>query len=323
MRTAYQQTGMLVVFLFLNGCAFVNVPLLHPPAAYEERVIEGEGRPKLLLIDISGLISEKGRSGGLKERPSLVADIKEALQKAEKDGEIAGVLLRINSPGGTVTASDTILHELLAFKARKKVPVYACIIGMGTSGGYYIATAADEISAQPTAITGSIGVLFMRFNVEGLLTKLGIAEHTVKSVDKKDFLSPFRPATPEEEKIIQAIIDSLHQRFIDVILARPGNSITREELKRLADGRVFTAPQAASARLIDRVGYLDDAITAMKEKLHLEHARIISYYRPGSYQGSIYSGSPVGSPPAINLININAYGLESMAGAEFMYLWEP
>jgi protease-4 len=323
MKRACKRAGLIAALLTLNGCAFVNVSLLQPPAPYEERVIEGEGRPKLLLLDISGIISEKGRSGGLKEKPSLVSDIREALQKAEMDDEIAGVLLRIDSPGGTVTASDTILHELLAFKARKKVPIYACIIGMGTSGGYYIATAADEISAQPTAITGSIGVLLMRFNVEGLLSKIGVSERTVKSVDKKDFLSPFRPATPEEEKIIQAIIDSLHQRFIEVVLARPGNTLTKEELRQLADGRVFTAPQAASVRLIDRIGYLDDAITAAKKKLNLEKARIVSYYRPGSYRGSIYSGSPIEFTPVINLINLNSDGLEFLAGTEFMYIWEP
>jgi protease-4 len=314
--------GLLAVLLVLNGCA-VSFPLLQPPAAFEERVIEGDGRAKLLLLDISGFISEKGRSGALAEKPSLVADIKEALQKAEKDDDIAGVLVRINSPGGTVTASDTILHELLAFKARKRVPLFACIVGLGTSGGYYVATAADEISAQPTAVTGSIGVLLMRFNVEGLLTKIGVREQTVKSADKKDFLSPFRTATPEEERIIQAIIDSLHQRFMDVVMARPGNTLNREQLRELADGRLFTADQAAAARLVDRVGYLDDAIAALKKRLNLEQARIVTYHRAGSYRGTIYSGAPFDAPPTVNLINVNMDGLALLNGTEFMYLWQP
>jgi len=253
----------------------------------------------------------------------MVAEVKEALEKAGKDPDMAGVILRINSPGGTVTASDTILHELLAFKTRKKIPLYACITGVGTSGGYYIATAADEISAHPTAITGSIGVLFMRFNVEGLLTKIGVSEKNIKSGDKKDFLSPFRPATAEEEKIIQEIINNLHQRFVDVVLARPGSPLTREQLERLADGRIFTAEQAKAARLIDRVGYLDDAVTAMKNKLNLKDAKVVSYHRPGSYRGTIYSGPALESPQVINLINVNADGLELLSGTEFLYLWEP
>jgi protease-4 len=323
MLRVIRQAGVIAVLSFLSGCVRVDIPLLQPLGELHERTIEGEGKSKLLLMDITGFISEKERSGGMKEKPSMVAEVKEALQKAEKDEDIAGVILRINSPGGTVTASDLILHELLAFKAHRKIPIYACITGIGTSGGYYIATAADEISAHPTAITGSIGVLFMHFNVEGLLSKVGVAEKTVKSGDKKDFLSPFRPATPEEEKIIQTIITSLYQRFVDVVLARPGGSLTKPELEKLADGRIFTAEQAAAVRLIDRVGYLDDTVTAMKKKLNLKEAKVIAYYRPGSYRGTIYSGSAVEAPPVVNLINVNADGLELLSGTEFMYLWKP
>lgn len=323
MLRVIRQAGVIAVLFFLSGCIRVDIPLLQPLGELHERTIEGEGKSKLLLIDITGFISEKERSGGMKEKPSMVAEVKEALQKAEKDEDIAGVILRINSPGGTVTASDLILHEFLAFKARKKVPIYACITGIGASGGYYIATAADEISAQPTAITGSIGVLVMRFNVEGLLSKIGVTEKTVKSGDKKDFLSPFRAATPEEEKIIQAIITSLFQRFVDVVLARPGGSLTKPELEKLADGRIFTAQQAVAARLIDRVGYLDDTVAAMKKKLNLKEAKVITYHRPGSYRGTIYSGSADEARPVVNLININAEGLELLSSAQFMYLWEP
>ncbi len=314
----------LVPFLFLlNGCIHVDIPGLQPAGKLHERTIEGEGGAKLLLMDITGFISEKERSSGLKEKPSMVAEVRETLQKAEKDKDIAGVILRINSPGGTVAASDLILHELLVFKARKKVPVYACITGIGTSGGYYIATAADEISAHPTAITGSIGVLVMHFNVEGLMTKIGVSEKTVKSGEMKDFLSPFRPSTPEEKKIIQEIITKLYQRFTDVVLARPGTPLTRAELERLADGRIFTAEQALAAKLIDRVGYLDDAIEAMKKKLNLKEAKIVAYYRAGSYRGTIYSNSPDDAPRVFNLININADGLDLYADTEFLYLWRP
>jgi protease IV len=313
----------IAVIIFLSGCVRFDVPLLQPPGELVEKTIEGEGRAKLLLLDIDGFISEKGNSGVLKEGPSMVADVREALLKAEKDPDVAGVILRINSPGGTVAASDIIRHELLLFKEQKKVPVYACITGIGASGAYYIATAADEISAHPTAITGSIGVMVMRFNVEGLMTKIGVKESTVKSADKKDFLSPFRPATPEEEKIMQDIIDSLYRRFLDLVLARPGARLKRAELERLADGRIFTAEQAEAAGLIDRVCYLDDTVEGMKKKLNLKQARVVGYYRSDSYRGTIYSASSVEKPQMINLININADGLQLLAGTEFLYLWKP
>ncbi len=313
--------GMLFALLLVSGCAFVKVPLSEPVRPLEEHVIEGEGRAKFLLLDVTGFISEKGRAGSqlAKEKPSLVADIREALQKAEKDDEVRGVIVRINSPGGTVAASDIIRHELLAFKERRKVPVYACITGIGASGGYYVATAADEISAHPTAVTGSIGVLLMTFNVEGLLTKIGVTERTVKSADKKDILSLFRPATPEEERLVQEIIDRLARRFVEAVQSRHGNTIPKGELERLADGRIFTADQALEARLIDRIGYLDDAVAVMKKTLNLDKARVVSYYHPGSYRGSIYSASPDEGP---SLLSAVTGGLET-AGPEFMYLWRP
>jgi len=315
---------LLVTTLQLNGCAFVNVAVTPQLQPLEERVIEGEGRAKLLVLDITGFISEKERSGNqlMAARPSTVAQVKEALQKAEKDEAVAGVILRINSPGGTVTASDIIYHELQTFRQRRKVPVAACITGIGTSGGYYVAAAADEISAHPTAITGSIGVIVLKLNVEGLLAKIGVSGQAIKSGAKKDIMSPLRTSTPEEQQIMQTIIDRLYQRFVEVVLARTGNRLDRKELDTIADGRIYTAEQAQSLKLVDRIGYLDDAITAMKQKLGLDRARIVSYYRPGGYRGTIYSAPSGDTGQVVNLININADSLELVPSAEFMYLWQ-
>ncbi|RII29754.1 MAG: signal peptide peptidase SppA [Geobacter sp.] len=305
----------------LSGCAFVNVPLVPPPSPLEEQLLEGTGAKKILLLDISGTISEQGKSGGLLGRstPSMVSVVREALQKAEKDADIAGMIVRINSPGGTVTASDIIHHDITEFKKRKKIPVLASIIGVGASGGYYVASAADEIIASPTAITGSIGVLLMKFNVEGLMGKIGVEEQTVKSGDKKDILSPFRKATPEEVKLAQDIIDQLYGRFLDIVMARPGNKLSRDQLKKLADGRIYTAVQAREAGLIDRTGYLDDAITDITKRLGVESARVVTYYRPGSYKGSIYAGSMEKE----GLADVLGGSVDGFSGGSFMYLWRP
>ena len=316
-------TALLVV-AGLNGCAFVSVPLLTPPQPLEEQVVEGEGRPKILLLDVSGVISERERGDGLLSRgtPSMVARMREALLKAEKDDDLAGVIVRINSPGGTVTASDTIHHDLRSFRQRKKVPVIACITGLGTSGGYYVASAADEIIAHPTAVTGSIGVMLMKFNVEGLLAKIGVSEQTIKSGDKKDILSPFRPATPDEQRLVQEIIDRLYGRFLDIVVARPKNALSREELRPLADGRIYTADQAVAARLIDGTGYLDEVISRMKTTLGLEEARVVMYYRPGGYKGSIYAEASAETPRFGSLLELLDGG-DLVAGSRFMYLWSP
>ncbi len=322
-RYFWISTLFVFIVVLVSGCAIVNVPLFPSAQELQERVLGGEGDSKILLIDISGLISEKERntSGWLREGTSIVSEVKEALKKAESDDAISGLILRINSPGGTVTASDIIHHELKLFKEKTGVRITACLMDVGASGGYYVATAADEIIAHPTTITGSIGVITLRFNVEGLLSRIGIKEETVKSGDKKDILSPFRPSTPEERKIIQAIIDSLQQRFISVV-TDGRKSLTRKDVEKLADGRIYTASQAQRAKLIDRVGYLDDAIKQIKQFSGIQNASVITYYRPGTYKGSIYSALPK-APLNINLISINGQGLITPPGVHFMYMWVP
>jgi protease-4 len=320
------QSRLIFIFLLLpvlSGCTLFNVNVIPPVKPLEEKVVEGEGRPKLLLLDIAGFISEKEPDGAplARKKPSLVSRVRESLRKAEQDEDIAGVIVRINSPGGTVAASDIIYHEIKEFVSRKKVPVYACITGMGTSGAYYIATAADLITAHPTAVTGSIGVILLNFNLEGLLGKIGVTEKSIKSGTKKDIMSPFRASTEEERRIMQDIIDSFARRFVDVIMARKNNQLERQELEKLADGRVYTAEQAVAAKLIDRTEYLDDTINGMKKELGIKEARVVSYYRPGDYRGSIYSTPDTGAASGVNLININADGLEMLSSPQFLYLW--
>ena len=312
---------MLVLLVSaLGGCAFVNVPLMQPPKPLEEQVLEGDGTGKILLIDISGFISEQEKSGGLlgSTAPSMVSLIRESLRKAEKDDRIAGLILRINSPGGTVTASDIIHHEIVEFRKRKNVPVLACIMSVGASGGYYVAAAADEIMAHPTAITGSIGVIMMKFNVEGLMGKIGVEEQTVKSGGKKDIMSPFRKATPEEVQLGQVIIDQLYGRFLDIVMARTGNGLSRDELRKLADGRIYTAGQALEGKLVDSIGYLDDAIASIRKKAGDDNARVVSYYRPGTYKGSIYADA--GEKGGV----LEMFGgLDAFSAGSYMYLWRP
>jgi len=321
----YINGAVCLAILICTGCAFIKVPLITPMQPLQEQVLEGEGQVKILLLDISGTISEKRESKGLglSRKYSLVAQIKEELQKAQGDRAIVGVIVKINSPGGTVTATDTIYHELMQFKKRTGVRTIACMTGLATSGGYYIASAADEIMAHPTAITGGIGVIAMKLNVDKFLSKIGIEEETIKSGDKKDIWSPLRPSTPEEKEIIQTIINTLHKRFVNVALAGRKSLLRREEIEKLADGRIFTADQALEVKLIDRVGYLDDAVEEMKESLGIAEAKLITYYRPGGYKATIYSGSPVAPHREINLIAINGDGLAPLSGVQFMYLWRP
>jgi protease-4 len=311
--------------IILTGCAYITVSLYPSGQPFEETVLEGKGEKKVLLLDISGIISEKRKSSGLglRQKTSLIDRLKEELQKAEADSAIVGAIIRINSPGGSVSATDIIHHELMTYKRERNVRIVACLTGVATSGGYYIASAADEIIAHPTSITGGIGVIAMKLTIENLLSKVGIEQETIKSADKKDLWSPFRPSTPDEKMIMQTIIDAFHQRFVNAVYEGRKPNLTRKEIESLADGRIFTAEQALDAKLVDSIGYLDDALEAMKASLRLDDARVVTYHRPGAYKGTIYSGMPEVSQSEINLIAINTSNLDPLTGIQFMYLWRP
>lgn len=314
----------LLFFLIFPGCAF-HMNLIPPETPLKEKVVEGRGTAKIVILDVSGFISERKKSDrlGLTQQPSLVERVKEALTKAEGDEDVVGLIVKVNSPGGLATASDIIYHEIVRFKERKGIPVYACIMGIGTSGGYYIASAAEEIIAHPTAITGSIGVITLKFNIAGLMDKIGVEEETVKSGDKKDIFSPFRPLTEEEREIVQEIIDSLYGRFLEAVHAQRQEHFTMDELRALADGRIYSAVQAAEARLVDRIGYLDDAIQSMKESLAIKDARIITYSRAGEYKSSIYSAYPAEDRGIMELLSMSPDEFSPLSGVEFLYLWLP
>jgi protease-4 len=299
--------GAAIVLLMAAGCITVKASLFEEPGPLKEKTISGYGRDKVLVLEVSGVILE-GKHGilGWLKGVTTPARVKEELDKAAKDRSIKAVVLRINSPGGTVSASDVILHELKAFKAERGVPVVVCLQGLATSGGYYVAQAGDTIIAYPTCITGSIGVLAMKLNLRGLMDKVGVDEDLVKAGRWKDFWSPFRPATAKEKEMMQQVIDHFYRGFVEVVAS--GRHLSLKEALQVASGRIFTAEEAKDLKLVDQLGYLDDAVALAKAKANLpKEARVIRYHRPGGYKPTIYSGLP-------------DLGLE-MAGPQFLYLW--
>lgn len=314
---------LAVVFLaFLSGCVVISLPGVEP---LTEKVIGGKGADKVLLIDISGILADEEPNGlGFKTKQNLTARIKEELGIASEDKNIKAVVLRIDTPGGSVTTCDIIVHEIEKFKKERKIPVVAELMDLATSGGYYVAAASDRIIAHPTTVTGSIGVVAYSVNASGLMDKIGVTNQTIKSGDKKDIGSPLRPMTEDERKIIQSVIDNMYERFLDVIMAgRPG-VFTRDELIKIADGRIYTAKQALDTRLIDSIGYMDDAIEAAREKAGIKEASIVTYAPERSYKNNVYSAySAFDRAPQINLVNIDAGALARKAGLSFMYLWMP
>ena len=307
------------VVIFSYSCALIKVsPQIE---SFEEIVVEeGSAVEKILLIDIDGPISNRPKKTlvGFRSDTGMVDRIREILKKAEKDKNIKGILLRVNSPGGTVTSSDIIYHEIKSFKERFKVKVYVSVIDVAASGGYYVALAGDSIMVHPTSLVGSIGVLALKLNLEGLMDKVGVEWEVVKSSKKKDFMSPFRPLTKEERVLFQETIDRYYDRFVDlVVLNRDGLDI--KEVRALADGRVYNARQALNNHLVDSIGYLKDLVELAKKELDQPDLKVVTYSRPREYKSNYYSS--MGSTPKINLINLDLGFDWNQISPQFLFLW--
>jgi len=312
---------LLLVALFLAGCSVISIDFTPRIQPLREQTVEGTGAGKVLLMDLSGVISEEPliSLGAQAPRVSILARVREELKKAEDDDRIQALVVRINSPGGTATASDILYRELSAFKARKKIPVVAAIMDVGASGGYYVALAADTIVAHPTTVTGSIGVVMLTLNAEGLLQKVGVAPLAIKSGAKKDMGSPFRGLSDEERQIFQGVIDDLYGRFVSLIAKE--RRMPEDKVRAFADGRIYTARQAKELGLVDRVGYLEEAVEAAKQAARLSEARVVMYHRPREYRSNIYSGTPVPEPIQPSLLQLSS--LLIGPGPRFLYLWWP
>lgn len=314
--------ALFILPFLLSGC--IHIDLFPGGGKFQERTLSGEGDDKVLLLDISGMLTTS-RSSNILDEPSLPARIKEELNKAEKDPQVKAVVLRINTPGGTVTASDLVYHELKAFKAKRNVPVIAAIMDLGTSGGYYVAMAADYILVHPSTITGSIGVMMVTMNAQGLFEKVGLETTTIVSGAKKAMGTPLRPMNAEERALFQGVIDQLYERFLTVVEeGRPGMS--KEKIRSLADGRIYTAGTAKDQGLVDDIGYLDQAIEIAKQEANLEEAQVISYTRGRGSDQNIYSRF---DPPQIGPIGFPALDRNSLFHAlgggtpHMMYMWIP
>ena len=199
---------------------------------------------KVAVVPVSGLISDS-------------EPIIEQLKKFGKDESVKAIVLRIDSPGGGVGPSQEIYEEVK--KVRMKKPVLASLGALAASGGYYIACAAQRVYANPGTMTGSIGVIMPFMNVKDLVEKIGVKGMTVKSGTFKDIGSPLRDMTPQERELLQGVVDNVHLQFVNAVAE--GRKLDREDVLRIADGRIFTGEQAKSMGLVDVLGNLEDAVS--------------------------------------------------------------
>lgn len=287
----------LMVLAGSTGCISIDLLGDDSKAPLVESVVRGQGGPKILLLDIDGVISGAESSGGFLGlgATSMVSRVREVLDRVAEDEDVRAILLRIDSPGGTATASEQIYTEIARFKQARQIPVLAQLLTTAASGGYYVAMAADTVQAHPTTVTGSIGVIFTSVNFVGLMEKLGIEDQTITGGEFKDMGSPFRRLTPEERSQLQSIVDDLHARFREIVVrGRP--KLSPAEVDRLANGRIYSAPQALANGLVDRVGTLEDAIGLVEDRLGVSESRVVAYHRPSERRRNIYAQATGGVP---------------------------
>lgn len=216
------------------------------------------GAQNVLMVKLSGMITEEDDSSGWVVDPASSQAALRKIHSAKDNPDIAGILLYVNSGGGGITASDVLWKSLKDFKAADTNRVVVVLMGsVAASGAYYIAAAADAIVANPTTLTGSIGVILNSFNVQELAGKIGLKSVTIKSGGNKDILSPFAELTPEQQQMLQDMVDAMHSRFVSIVAE--GRGLEEARVRAIADGRILLAQEALDNGLVDTIGYLDDA----------------------------------------------------------------
>ncbi len=301
-------TGLSVLANFALFLMLIGVVVLFAAGKErkltEEVIKEGPRTARIAVISIDGIIDDE-----------QFRNVYWQLKTAKEDRHVKGLIVRVNSPGGTLSGSDQIYHEIIKYRSEENKPVVAFMQGVAASGGYYSSVACDTIIAEPTAITGSIGVIMGYLVVQQLLEdKLGVQPIVVKAGAKKDWPSSFRMPTDEQLQYMQQrLIDPAYRRFVEVVIDGR-KELTEEDVNRLADGSIYWADQALEVKLIDDIGYLDDAIEKVKSMAGIEKAQVVEYRRP-------FSLSDILGAEAKTSLRIDRKLLYELAVPQVMYLW--
>ena len=315
---------------FFAGCAPLTLSL--GPAADQSlqmTTVDGDGglfNDQVLVIDISGTLYNANHAGLLGAGDNPVGLLHERLEIAKNDSRIAAVILRLNTPGGTVTASDAMYREIKRFKKETGKPVVALFMDVTASGGYYVACAADEIVTYPTAITGSIGVIVQTVSFKAGLKSIGIVPEAITSGPNKDVGSPFTEMSPEHRAILKKVVDTFYARFTGIVKeSRP--KIPSDKFAYVTDGRVVTGEEAAQIGLADEVGDLYDAFAVAKKRAGLAKADLVIYHRPSEYVGSAYARASDVRPTSGTQVNVAQINFDNQGmiseTSGFLYMWQP
>ncbi|MFO0911974.1 MAG: signal peptide peptidase SppA [Pirellulales bacterium] len=275
-------------------------------------------RDTVAIIDVDGVLLDQNASGLGSRGENAVSLFRERLDAIEHDGRVRAVVVRINSPGGSVTATDIMWRDLHAFRRRTTLPVVACLMDTGTGGAYYLATAADMIIAHPTTVTGAIGCILNVYNLEDMMGQFNIVGVPIKAGKYIDVGSPIKTMDEDSRRMLQQMADEFHRRFKQVVVK--SRSQVDARLETTFDGRVFSASQALELGLIDEIGYLDHAVAHARRLAGCPQASVIFFRRPDDPAGSRYSVTP-NIPLQDKILPVNVPGLNRSRLPSFLYIW--
>lgn len=290
----------------------------------EVAVLDSGESSKVAIIEVRGLIADFNRPTLLGPGINVVDRFVAELELARKDPAVKAVVLRLNSPGGTVTASDTMYRELRRFRDETSKPVVASMSEVAASGAYYLALGADTIYAQPTTITASIGVIFPTLNFSEGLAKIGVHSRSITSGPNKDIANPLEPMRDGQYAILQNMVNEYYATFKGLVMER--RHLSPEVVDQATDGRIVTGKQAKAWGLVDENGGLREAFDEAKRRAGLDRARLVKYVEEGKPVQSPYAAASDSLPTIetnfvqINMPELNALGLGA-SGA--YYLWMP
>jgi protease IV len=320
MRTTRVITAVIVLLL-VAACSMPRIRLFGDAAdPLREYTLEGRGSDRILLISVQGMISDTPQKGLVRSSPSVVQQVVSQLKKAEQDERIKAVLFKINSPGGTIIASDILYHEISSYRERTGAKIVVSMMDVAASGAYYLSLPADMIMAHPTTITGSVGVIFLRPKVGGLMDKVGLGVDVIKFGKNKDMGSPFRESTEEEKSIMQKTVNDFGERFIRLV--QKHRKLKEEAMGEISTARIFTADEALKWGMVDKIGYLSDAVKEARMAAGLAgDARLVVYRRVKFPDDNYYSVTGAAAEdahlPVVNITLPDSFNLH----AGFYYLW--
>jgi protease-4 len=305
----------------------VDARLEFTPTSNEYPVVEMpingtcEAGPRVAVIDVDGILLNTNYTGPYATGDNPIDVFREKLDVAARSPDVVAVVLRVNSPGGSATASEVMWSELMRFRQQTGKPVVACLMDLGCGGAYYLATAADTIYAHPTSVVGGIGVILNLYNFQGTLNLAKVENLSIKSKDSPKIDLDYRIGVLNEDdkEILIGMADELHGQFKQVVRSR------RPKVKDQAetfDGRVFLARQAQNRGLIDRVGQLPDALAAAKELAGQPAAGAVMLHRRNDVARTPYATTP-NVPIQASLLGVSVPAGDRNRLPTFLYLWQP